>query len=434
LGGGGCARFSPGVTGGGPGDRASFLLREVVLRGQADDLLRISTGFGAPIDRRDHQAVSVVVEKSRREREAPAHVVEGVVSHHVELLQSESADGCLLVLVLDHRIEPLLHRVYPVHRAAHSAQDVPFLPIAAQDHVFLTQPSKAQGQEQDDQERQQRERCHACERECDLIEGEVRHGGPSYTRHMRPEELKSLLRGIAEGEISIEDATRTLAALPVEDIDLARLDIHRELRQGMPEAIYAEGKTTEQVAKIAETLLGSNTGAVIATRVPAGMARELTARFPDCVHHGQARLVVFREQPDMALGEIAVVCAGTSDLGVAEEAAIVAEAGGARVDRISDVGVAGIHRLLGVQDRLHAADVVIVVAGMEGALASLVGGIASAPVVAVPTSVGYGASFEGLAALLAMLSSCAAGVAVMNIDNGFGAAMFALRTLRTAAR
>lgn len=251
---------------------------------------------------------------------------------------------------------------------------------------------------------------------------------------MRPEELRSLLRGVANGEVSIDVAARSLAALPVEDIDLARLDIHRELRQGMPEAIYAEGKSTEQVAKIAETLLDNNTGAVIATRVAGDMARDLTSRFPGCLHHGQARLVVFREQPDADLGDVAVVCAGTSDLPVAEEAAVVAEAAGASVDRITDVGVAGIHRLLGVQDRLHAADVVIVVAGMEGALASLVGGITPAPVVAVPTSVGYGASFEGVAALLAMLSSCAAGVAVMNIDNGFGAAMFALRTLRTLKR
>lgn len=246
--------------------------------------------------------------------------------------------------------------------------------------------------------------------------------------------MKVLLRGVERGEITIDEAVRALAALPVEDIDMARIDVHRELRQGMPEAIYAEGKTTEQVAKIAEVLLDRNTGPVLATRVSAEMANELIRRFPESVHHGQAGVVVFREHPGETLGGIAVVCAGTSDLGVAEEAAVIGESAGARVDRITDVGVAGLHRLLAVQDRLHAADVVVVVAGMEGALASLVGGITAAPVVAVPTSVGYGASFEGLAALLAMLNSCSAGVAVMNIDNGFGAAMFALRLLRAKQR
>ena len=251
---------------------------------------------------------------------------------------------------------------------------------------------------------------------------------------MRPEELKVLLRGVERGEIGIEEAVRSLTALPVEDIDMARIDIHRELRQGMPEAIYAEGKTAEQVAKIAEVLLERNTGSVLATRVPDEMARELLHRFPQAAHHGQARVVVFREQVDGSLGDIAVVCAGTSDLPVAEEAAVVAEAAGAHVDRITDVGVAGLHRLLAAQDRLNEADVVIVIAGMEGALASLVGGVTASPVVAVPTSVGYGASFDGLAALLAMLNSCSAGIAVMNIDNGFGAAMFAMRLLRATKR
>lgn len=246
--------------------------------------------------------------------------------------------------------------------------------------------------------------------------------------------MKVLLRGVERGQISIDEAVRSLTALPVEDIDMARIDVHRELRQGMPEAIYAEGKTAEQVAKIAEVLLERNTGPILATRVPAEMALELLHRFPQAAHHGQARVVVFREQSDKSVGNIAVVCAGTSDLPVAEEAAVVAGSAGARVDRITDVGVAGLHRLLAVQDRLNEADVVIVIAGMEGALASLVGGVTASPVVAVPTSVGYGASFEGLAALLAMLNSCSAGIAVMNIDNGFGAAMFAMRLLRAAAR
>jgi hypothetical protein len=165
------------------------------------------------------------------------------------------------------------------------------------------------------------------------------------------------------------------------------------------------------------------------------VAVALLARFPDADHNALARVVVIRAMTSAAaLGTVAIVCAGTSDLPVAEEAAVTAASLGATIERINDVGVAGIHRLLAVQDRLHEADVIIVIAGMEGALASLVGGITAAPVVAVPTSVGYGASFEGLAALLAMLNSCAAGVAVMNIDNGFGAAVFALRLLRSKNR
>ena len=250
---------------------------------------------------------------------------------------------------------------------------------------------------------------------------------------MRPEELKVLLRGVERGQIGIEEAVRSLTALPVEDIDMARIDVHRELRQGMPEAIYAEGKTAEQVVAIAGNLLERSTGAVLATRTPEDTAAALLARFPDAVHHERARLVVLRSDPDRYDGTIAVVAAGTSDLPVADETAATIEAIGARVDRITDAGVAGLHRILAVQDRLHDADAVIVIAGMEGALASIVGGISSAPVVAVPTSVGYGASFEGLAALLAMLNSCAAGVTVTNIDNGFGAAMFAMRLLRKRA-
>lgn len=251
---------------------------------------------------------------------------------------------------------------------------------------------------------------------------------------MRPEEVKVLLRGIEDGSTTVEEAFRALAAPPLEDIDIARVDIHREMRQGMPEAIYAEGKTAAQVARIAEVLLERNSGPVMATRVPPAMATELAARFPHSVHHATSRVVVFRAEPEVKLGRIAVVCAGTSDLAVAQEAGVVATASGAEVVHINDVGVAGVHRLLAEQNRLHDAEVVIVVAGMEGALASLVGGLVASPVVAVPTSVGYGASFDGLAALLAMLNSCAAGVAVMNIDNGFGAAMFALRLLRSMPR
>jgi pyridinium-3,5-biscarboxylic acid mononucleotide synthase len=247
---------------------------------------------------------------------------------------------------------------------------------------------------------------------------------------MKPEELKTLLEGVSEGRRTIDDALGTLRGLPVEDLGFARLDIHRELRQGMPEAIYAEGKTGEQVVEIAGRLLERSTGAVLATRVPERTADALLATFPDAIHHATARLTVLRTAEQLPVDKGAVVVsAGTSDQPVAEEAAVTAEALGVAVTRINDVGVAGVHRVLAVQGDLLNAGVVIVVAGMEGALASLVGGITPAPVVAVPTSVGYGASFEGLAALLAMLNSCAAGVAVTNIDNGFGAAVFAARTL-----
>lgn len=252
---------------------------------------------------------------------------------------------------------------------------------------------------------------------------------------MRPEEVKELLKGMREGSTSVDDALRALQRLPVEDdLVFARLDVHRELRQGLPEAIYAEHKTPEQVVALAGRLLELTTAPVLATRLRPEAASALIEALPQTAYHAVARLAVIRPETrhrgERALGTVAVVCAGTSDLPVAEEAALTTEALGAEVERITDVGVAGVHRVLAVQDRLHDADVVVVVAGMEGALASLVGGLTPAPIVAVPTSVGYGASFEGLAALLSMLNSCAAGIAVTNIDNGFGAAVFALRMLR----
>lgn len=247
---------------------------------------------------------------------------------------------------------------------------------------------------------------------------------------MRPEEVKELLEKVRSGEVAPDTAMKQLRQLPVADLGFAQVDLHRELRQGVPEAIYAEGKTTEQVVSIAARLMDATTGPVIATRASSEVAAALRDKWATAQYHPTARIVVLRAETRPLDGNVAVVSAGTSDLPVAEEAAVTADALGAPVSRVTDVGVAGVHRVLNVQDNLHEAAVVIVVAGMEGALASLVGGITSAPVVAVPTSVGYGASFEGLAALLAMLNSCAAGVAVMNIDNGFGAACFALRLLR----
>lgn len=255
---------------------------------------------------------------------------------------------------------------------------------------------------------------------------------------MRPDEVRDLLTGIQDGSTSVDDAVAALRRTPTEDLGFARLDVHRELRQGLPEAIFAEGKTTEQVLAIAARLLETTGSPVIATRCSDEAADALVREHPGAEHHRRARLVVLRgdtpSSPETARGSVAVLCAGTSDLPVAEEALFTARALGAWTEQVNDVGVAGIHRLLEAQDVLHTSDVVIVVAGMEGALASLVGGISSAPVVAVPTSVGYGASFDGLAALLAMLNSCAAGVTVCNIDNGFGAAVFAHRLLNKINR
>ncbi len=240
-----------------------------------------------------------------------------------------------------------------------------------------------------------------------------------------------------EGTTSIDAALKQLRRLPVEDLGFARLDTHRELRLGMPEAVYAEGKTREQVLAIARRLLESTTSPVLVTRAAPETGAALEQTFPEATYDPSARLVVVRSEERANaredLGTTAVVTAGTSDIPVAQEAALTLEAMGGKVERISDVGVAGLHRLLEVQDVLQEADVVIVVAGMEGALPTLVGGLTPAPVIAVPTSVGYGASFEGLAALLGMLNSCSAGILVTNIDNGFGAAAAALRLLRKNA-
>jgi pyridinium-3,5-biscarboxylic acid mononucleotide synthase len=251
---------------------------------------------------------------------------------------------------------------------------------------------------------------------------------------MRPEEVEELLDGMKNGTTTVEEALRALSRSPTENLGFARLDVHRELRQGIPEAIYAEGKSPEQVVAIAGRLLETTTGPVLATRVSPETASALRERFPASSHNELGRLVVLRSEERRLPGLVELVAAGTSDLPVAEEAAGVSEALGMTTGVIADVGVAGVHRVLELQDRLAGADVVIVVAGMEGALPSIVAGITPSPVVAVPTSVGYGAAFEGLAALLGMLNSCAAGVVVTNIDNGFGAAVFALRLLRAKRR
>ncbi|HEX2095034.1 MAG TPA: nickel pincer cofactor biosynthesis protein LarB [Longimicrobiaceae bacterium] len=246
---------------------------------------------------------------------------------------------------------------------------------------------------------------------------------------MTPERLRALLGGVAEGRVSLSEAERVLAWAPLEDASFATVDHHRALRQGFPEVIFGAGKTPEQVVEIARRISARGDG-VLATRVAPEAAELLAAEFPRIEINELGRTAFLApDQPRerRVRGPVLVVTAGTSDLPVAEEAAVTAGALGNPVERLTDVGVAGLHRLLAARDVLLRASVVIVVAGMEGALPSVVGGLVSVPVIAVPTSVGYGAAFGGLAALLGMLNSCASGVTVVNIDNGFGAACAASR-------
>ena len=234
-------------------------------------------------------------------------------------------------------------------------------------------------------------------------------------------EATQLLEKFRAGGVRRDKVLQAFQAAPIADIGFAQVDTHRALRTGFPEVIFGAGKTPEQVAKIAAKLLdhGEN---VLATRVTPEHARAVKKKFKNAVHHEMARCITIEKKPlPKRAGTIAIACAGTSDLPVAEEAAVTAEIMGNRVERVCDVGVAGVHRLLSRIETLRSANVVIVVAGMEGALPSVVAGLVSKPVIAVPTSIGYGASFGGLAALLGMLNSCGSGVTVVNIDNGFGA-------------
>ncbi len=250
---------------------------------------------------------------------------------------------------------------------------------------------------------------------------------------MTPERLGALLAEVSAGRLSPAAALDQLRHFPSEQLPFASIDHHRALRQGQPEVVFCEGKTVEQVVGICDRLAAAS-GSFLGTRATAEQAEALRTRFPRQEWHPLARTVFLPAQPRPApagRGTVLVVCAGTSDLPVAEEAAVVAEAFGNRVDRMADVGVAGLHRLMAQGERLREAAVVIVVAGMEGALPSVVGGLVRVPVIAVPTSVGYGAAFGGVAALLGMLNSCAAGVTVVNIDNGFGAAAAATRINRS---
>jgi NCAIR mutase (PurE)-related protein len=247
-----------------------------------------------------------------------------------------------------------------------------------------------------------------------------------------PDFLLKLLKAIRAGKISPEQGLERLVDLPYEDIEFAKIDHHRALRTGLPEAIYSAGKTDEQVATIFERM-AKKRGNVLATRATHSAAELVRQRVPQAKYHPIARAITLRQikRPTFP-GTLAVLCAGTSDLPVAEEAAVTAELMGNKITRIYDVGVAGLHRLLAYRSTLTRCRAIIVCAGMEGALPTVVAGLVRVPVIAVPTSVGYGASFGGIAALLGMLNSCAPNVAVVNIDNGFGAACFATTLVSSA--
>lgn len=246
--------------------------------------------------------------------------------------------------------------------------------------------------------------------------------------------LRDLLEAVAAGEMAAADAMERLRTLPFEDIGFAKIDHHRALRKGYPETIFCSGKTPEQVVTIVSRMRERDTN-ILATRCSPEVVRAVLKVHPDAEHHELARAIrITVSRPEPLSGYVAIVCAGTSDLPVAEEAAVTCEAVGGCVKRVYDVGVAGIHRLLNQHELLNNANALVVCAGMEGALPSVIAGFVETPVIAVPTSVGYGANFGGLAPLLTMLNSCASGIAVVNIDNGFGAGIYAATLCRMIDR
>ncbi len=254
-------------------------------------------------------------------------------------------------------------------------------------------------------------------------------GEPSINRAA----LGRLLDEVAAGEISPREAQERLRDLPYEDLGFAKLDHHRALRDGLPEVVLASGKTAAECARLAERIVAHG-DRLLVTRADPEQAAAIVAAVPQARYHERARCVAWREEPSREEPGVLVCSGGSADLPVAEEAALTASMMDCAPDRLYDVGVAGLHRLLDHLERLHAAAVIVVVAGMDAALPSVVAGLTAVPVVAVPTSVGYGAAFEGLAPLLAMLNACAPGVAVVNIDNGFGAGYLAGTIARSAAR
>jgi len=238
---------------------------------------------------------------------------------------------------------------------------------------------------------------------------------------MHPDKLRSIVNAVAKGSMSVDEAMSALKSLPYEDLGFAKLDHHRHLRRGFPEVIFCENKTPHQITAIVSKMVESECN-VLATRVSPEAFESVHALHKKATYNPEARTMTIIVRPVKRLtGRVAIITAGTSDIPVAEEAAVTSEMMGCRVRRIYDVGVAGIHRLFDQKDEISKSDSIVVAAGMEGALASVVGGLVECPIIAVPTSVGYGASFRGLAALLGMLNTCSPGVCVVNIDNGFGA-------------
>jgi hypothetical protein len=251
---------------------------------------------------------------------------------------------------------------------------------------------------------------------------------------MSREDLEKILDDVKRGRLSTEEARRKIQTLPFEDLGFAKVDHHRAIRCGAPEVIFCQGKTTPEILKIAESIIKSGND-LLATRASAEVAQAIKGKFPKAKYNEKARTITLRQKKAARKkGLVTVVSAGTSDIPVAEEARVTAEFMGVRTKSLYDVGVAGIHRLLSNYEDLSRASVIVVVAGMEGALPSVVGGLVDKPVIAVPTSVGYGASFGGLTALLAMLNSCASGVSVVNIDNGFGGGYIAALIARLPGR
>lgn len=237
--------------------------------------------------------------------------------------------------------------------------------------------------------------------------------------------MKKVLEDYRNGKISLSEVLEKIKTLPYEDLDFAKVDTHRIIRKGYPETVFCPGKTVNQIKKIVETMAKRNHN-ILLTKAEKKIFNEIKKFFPDAKYNKVAKtIVIIKDKVKQPKGKILIITAGTSDIPIAEEAFVTAEIMGNKVDKEYDVGVAGVHRLFDIKDKIFNANVIIVVAGMEGALASIVGGLTSKPVIAVPTSVGYGASFKGIAPLLTMMNSCAEGVVVVNIDNGFGAAYFA---------
>ncbi len=250
-----------------------------------------------------------------------------------------------------------------------------------------------------------------------------------YNRPVNRRYLDSLLRAVSLRQVTPLEAAERLSQLPVHDLGFARLDTHRELRTGLPEVVFGPGKTPEQIGRIVEAMVAYPGGPVLVTKATLDAYKAVRRVAPDARFDALSGTIVARTSEDAPRGIVAVVVAGTSDLPVAREAIVTAEACAFKIEEVLDVGVAGVHRILAAQGALRSSDAVIVVAGMDGALPAVVAGLTPAPVIAVPTSVGYGASFRGLAALLTMLNACTPGVVVVNIDNGFGAAVAVQRIL-----